>query len=100
MLTRPCQLTKCVHGNMYPLLEHSRTELSAKGKTALVTEVSEGVGKAIAQDWVVAGATIVVLTGHNVMVYKPQNLVRRNFHRNSREEVIVVKKATSATSRR
>jgi hypothetical protein len=43
--TLPFQLTKQFHRDVYPLLEPTRPELSAKGKTVLITGVSGGIGK-------------------------------------------------------
>lgn len=43
--TLPYQLTKQVRRDVYPLLEPTQPELSAKGKTVLITGVSGGIGK-------------------------------------------------------
>lgn len=45
-VTWPYQLTQVVHRDMYPTLEPSSPDLSARGKTVLITGVSGGVGKA------------------------------------------------------
>ncbi|KAF2872422.1 hypothetical protein BDV95DRAFT_569698 [Massariosphaeria phaeospora] len=66
LVTWPVQLTKAWHRDMYPLLEPSRPELSAKGKTVLVTGASGGVGKAIVKAWAIAGAASIVITGRKV----------------------------------
>lgn len=64
--TLPYQLTKGIHRDVYPLLEPTQPELSAKGKTVLITGASGGIGKAIAQSWATAGASAIVITGRNV----------------------------------
>jgi hypothetical protein len=43
--TLPYQLTKQIRRDVYPLLEPTQPELSAKGKTVLITGVSGGIGK-------------------------------------------------------
>ncbi|KAF3015297.1 hypothetical protein E8E14_007937 [Neopestalotiopsis sp. 37M] len=59
--TYPYQLTKQIRRDVYPLLEPTQPELSAKGKTVLITG-------AIAEAWVTAGASGVVITGRKVDV--------------------------------
>ncbi|KAF1838655.1 NAD(P)-binding protein [Decorospora gaudefroyi] len=64
-ITWPVQLTSKVHRSMYPFLDPSNPALSAKGKTVLITGVSGGIGRAIAEAWMIAGAKSIVLTGRN-----------------------------------
>ena len=45
VVTWPYQLTEAVYRDLYPALDPSRPELSAKGQTVLITGVSGGVGK-------------------------------------------------------
>ena len=45
--TLPYQLTNKIRRDVYPLLEPTQAELSAKGKTVLITGVSGGIGKVI-----------------------------------------------------
>ncbi|KAI0903951.1 NAD(P)-binding protein [Ustulina deusta] len=66
--TWPYQLTKALHRDMYPTLEPSNPELAANGRTVLITGVSGGVGKAIAEAWAIAGAAGIVLTGRKTDV--------------------------------
>lgn len=61
-VTWPVQLTSVIHRDLYPLLEPSNPDLSASGKAVLVTGVSGGVGMAIAETWVIAGAAAIVIT--------------------------------------
>ncbi|KAI0868117.1 NAD(P)-binding protein [Hypoxylon argillaceum] len=64
--TLPYQLTKQVRRDVYSLLEPTQPELSAKGKTVLITGASGGIGQAIAESWAVAGASGIVITGRKV----------------------------------
>ncbi|PVH99279.1 NAD(P)-binding protein [Periconia macrospinosa] len=66
--TLPFQLTKQLRRDVYPLLEPTQPELSAKGKTVLITGVSGGIGKVIAESWATAGASGIVITGRKVDV--------------------------------
>lgn len=67
-MTWPVQLTSVMHRDLYPLLEPSNPDLSASGKAVLVTGVSGGVGKAIAEAWAIAGAAAIVITGRKLDV--------------------------------
>ncbi|KAI4859005.1 hypothetical protein F4820DRAFT_462831 [Hypoxylon rubiginosum] len=67
-VTWPYQLTNVVHRDLYPTVEPSQPHLSAVGRTVLITGVSGGVGKAIAEAWAIAGASAIVLTGRKVDV--------------------------------
>jgi NAD(P)-dependent dehydrogenase (short-subunit alcohol dehydrogenase family) len=49
--TLPFQLTKQIRRDIYPLLEPTQPELSAKGKTVLITGASGGVGKVSHEPW-------------------------------------------------
>ncbi|KAI1819400.1 hypothetical protein F4861DRAFT_139459 [Xylaria intraflava] len=66
--TLPYQLTKQVRRDVYPLIEPTQPELSAKGKTVLITGVSGGIGKATAESWAIAGASGIVITGRKADV--------------------------------
>lgn len=67
-MTWPVQLTQSMHRDLYPLLEPSNPDLAAGSKTVLITGVSGGVGKAIAEAWAIAGARAIIITGRKVEV--------------------------------
>lgn len=50
--TLPYQLTRQIRRDVYPLLEPTQPELSAKGKTVLITGVTGGIGKASTIWWI------------------------------------------------
>jgi len=64
-ITWPVQLTSKVYRKDNPLLDHSNSALSAAGKTVLITGATGGIGRAIAEAWVTAGAKAIVITGRN-----------------------------------
>ncbi|KAJ4339098.1 hypothetical protein N0V87_003533 [Didymella glomerata] len=60
------QLTSTIHRDLYPLLDpYKNTDLAvgAAGKIVLITGATGGIGRKIAEAWVVAGAAGVVITG-------------------------------------
>ncbi|KAI9162716.1 NAD(P)-binding protein [Paramyrothecium foliicola] len=67
-VTWPVQLTQAVHRDLYPFLEPSNPALAAAGKTVLITGVSGGIGKVIAEAWAIAGAAAIVITGRKLEV--------------------------------
>lgn len=67
-VTWPVQLTRVLHRDLYPLLDPSNQASAAAGKAVLITGVSGGVGKAIAEAWAIAGARAIVITGRKVDV--------------------------------
>jgi NADP-dependent 3-hydroxy acid dehydrogenase YdfG len=65
-ITWPAQLTRGVHRSMYPFLEPNNPALSAAGKSVLITGVSGGIGRALAQAWTTAGAKVIIITGRKI----------------------------------
>ncbi|KAI0485120.1 NAD(P)-binding protein [Xylariaceae sp. FL0804] len=66
--TLPFQLTKQIRRDVYPLLEPTQPALSAKGKTVLITGVTGGIAKVIAEFWAKAGVSGIVITGRKTDV--------------------------------
>ncbi|KAF2727641.1 NAD(P)-binding protein [Polyplosphaeria fusca] len=90
MITWPAQLTEAVHRDMYPLLEPSNSDLSAEGKTVLITGVSGGIGKAIAEAWAIAGAAGIVITGRKADVLDEVAAKLRTFGKSPGTTKVVV----------
>ena len=44
MFTTPFQLTKSMHRDIYPAVEPTNPQLSAKGKTIIITGAGGGLG--------------------------------------------------------
>jgi NAD(P)-dependent dehydrogenase (short-subunit alcohol dehydrogenase family) len=93
-ITWPVQLTGGVHRSMYPFLEPSNPALSVAGKNVLITGVSGGIGKAIAQAWAIAGAKAIVVTGRKADVLL---VVKEQLEEIKGSETIVVVVAADIT---
>jgi NADP-dependent 3-hydroxy acid dehydrogenase YdfG len=83
------QLTEKFHRDMHPLLEPSNPDLCAKGKTVLVTGVTGGIGKAIAEAWTIAGAEGVVITGRKTDVLNEVAAELRSLGKGTRNTKVV-----------
>lgn len=55
--------TKAWHNTSYAAISPKRSELSAKGKTIVVSGGGSGIGKAIARSFAVAGAAHIIILG-------------------------------------
>ncbi|KAF2002105.1 NAD(P)-binding protein [Amniculicola lignicola CBS 123094] len=64
--TKPFQLTKSMHRDVYPAVDPTNPSLSAAGKVVLITGAGGGLGHAIARAWSTAGAEGIVLVGRNI----------------------------------
>lgn len=89
-VTWPVQLTKTCHRDIYPLLEPTNPELSAAGKTVLITGVSGGVGRAIAEAWATAGAAAIVITGRKTDVLEQVAVILREIPAAAKTKVVVL----------
>ncbi|KAM5375403.1 hypothetical protein ACJZ2D_005964 [Fusarium nematophilum] len=56
-------LTKVWHNKPYPAISPSRSELSAKGKTVVITGGGSGIGAGIAEAFATAGSTKIAIIG-------------------------------------
>lgn len=69
------QLTSKIHRDLYPLLDpykNSDLAAGAVGKNVLITGASGGIGRKIAEAWVVASAAGVVITGPNAELLRKE----------------------------
>lgn len=86
------QLTSKIYRDLYPLLDPYKNPAlpaAAAGKTVLITGASGGIGRKIAEAWVVAGAAGVVITGRNAdkLRSQEQRLQALSKERNDNNEV-------------
>lgn len=58
-------LTKVWHNKPYPAISPLRSELSAKGKTVVITGGGSGIGAGITKAFAAAGSTKIAITGRN-----------------------------------
>ncbi|KAK5696215.1 hypothetical protein LTR97_008635 [Elasticomyces elasticus] len=65
MFTKPFQLTKTMHCDVYPSVNPKNPELRVEGKLVLITGGAGGIGCAIAKAWSAAGAAGITLVGRN-----------------------------------
>ncbi|KAL7774755.1 hypothetical protein CFE70_005669 [Pyrenophora teres f. teres 0-1] len=94
-ITWPVQLTSKVHRSLYSFLEPTNPTLSAVGKTILITGVSGGIGRAIAEAWTIAGAKGIVITGRKMEVLRE---VAQKMENIAQGKTKIVVTATDVTS--
>jgi NAD(P)-dependent dehydrogenase (short-subunit alcohol dehydrogenase family) len=63
LVNAPNSPTKLFHKTAYPAIDPTRPELSAKGKTIVVTGGGTGIGAATAKSFAKAGASLIAILG-------------------------------------
>lgn len=65
------------HKKVYPALSPTRPELSAAGKTVLITGGGKSIGKAMTQSFAIAGASHIIILGRDL---EALNTLRDELH--------------------
>ncbi|MCJ1445009.1 MAG: hypothetical protein MMC23_005513 [Stictis urceolatum] len=63
VFTKPFQLTKSMHRDVYPAIDPKNPQLSAAGQCVLITGAGGTIGRHVALAWATAGAAAIVLVG-------------------------------------
>ncbi|KAF5725054.1 peroxisomal short-chain alcohol dehydrogenase [Fusarium mundagurra] len=63
LVYKPVPLTNTLHSTVYGAIDPSQPSLSQAGRTVLITGGSAGIGYAIAENFALAGADKVIITG-------------------------------------
>jgi hypothetical protein len=62
--------TSTVHRTAYPAISPTRSELSQAGRTVLITGGGTGIGKSMAEHFILASAATVIIVGRRLEVLK------------------------------
>ncbi|KAK1814736.1 hypothetical protein LTR12_010872 [Friedmanniomyces endolithicus] len=68
-------LTSEWHDNTYPAIDPKRPELSAKGKTIVISGGGSGIGRGIAQAFALAGASSIAILGRRQALLEETKLL-------------------------
>lgn len=81
--------TDTYHHKIYPDIDPSQPVLSAKGKVVWVTGGNQGIGAAVAEAFVSAQATAVIITGRNeATLRQTQSSLEEHAHRIKADTII------------
>ena len=85
------------HQNVYPAIDPSRPDLSAAGKTVLITGGGKSIGKAITTSFAIAGAKNIIILGREL---EALNTVRDELQNSHPKTAVYVYAADVADSQR
>ncbi|KAK1092522.1 hypothetical protein LTR48_004178, partial [Friedmanniomyces endolithicus] len=68
-------LTSEWHDKTYPAIDPKRPELSAKGKTIVISGGGSGIGRGIAQAFALAGASAIAILGRRQALLEETKLL-------------------------
>lgn len=89
---RKTNVTKTIHQKPYPTIDTSRPELNQSGKAILITGGGTGAGFAIAQAFIRASASTIIILGRRVDVLEKARTQLEDYAKNAGTNTVIIAK--------